>query len=211
MLNKRLFIDLDIDGVLNNYQTHKEVERLDNEDMLPDNISSNQSVFVTAENNDIQFAIEKITYNNGNIENRISYGSYISLAKLALLNAIISQAQAHYMDVFVFGISSWFASQRFILNQNEHLAKQFFRFNQDVYFEKAISENTIGDGTIRTKAFCQFLDNNNSSKNDIALYLDDTPADKTIIANRNERFIVPDINGRHGLLKEHLDLFKCSL
>ena len=65
MLNKRLFIDLDIDGVLNNYQTHKEVERLDNEDILPDNISSNQSVFVTAENNDIQFAIEKITYGNG--------------------------------------------------------------------------------------------------------------------------------------------------
>lgn len=211
MLNKRLFIALDIDGVLNNYQTHKEVERLDNEDILPDNISFNQSVFVTTENSDIQFAIEKVTYNNGNVENRINYGTYISLSKLALLNAIIAQAQAHYMDVFVFGISSWFASQRLILNQNEHLAKQFFCFNQDVYFEKAISENTIGDGTIRTKAFCQFLDNNNSSKNDIALYLDDTPADKTIIANRNERFIVPDINGRYGLLKAHLDLFKCAL
>lgn len=74
MLNKRLFIALDIDGVLNNYQTHKEIERLDNEDMLPDNISCNQSVFVTSENSDIQFAIEKVTYGNGNIENQISYG-----------------------------------------------------------------------------------------------------------------------------------------
>lgn len=211
MLNKRLFIALDIDGVLNNYQTHKEIERLDNEDMLPNNISCNQSVFVTSENSDIQFAIEKITYNNGNIENRISYGAYILLSKLALLNSIIAQAQACYMDVFVFGISSWFASQRLILNQNEHLAKQFFHFNQDVHFEKASPNNTVGDGTVRTKAFCQFLDNNNGSKNDIALYLDDTPADKTMIANRNERFIVPDINGRYGLLKEHLNKSKCSL
>lgn len=211
MINKRVFIALDIDGVLNNYQTHKEIERLDNEDVLPNNISFNQSVFMTVENSDIQFAIEKVTYGNGNFENQISYGAYISLAKLALLNAIIAQAQAHYMDVFVFGISSWFSSQRLVLNQNEHLAKQFFHFNQDVYFEKASPNNTVGDSTVRTKAFCQFLDNHNGSKNDIVLYLDDTPADKTIIANRNERFIVPDINGRYGLLKAHLDLFKCAL
>lgn len=211
MLNKKLFIALDIDGVLNNYQTHKEVERIDNEDMLPDNISFNQSVFVTSENKDIQFAIEKITYGNGNIENRISYGAYILLSKLALLNSIIAQAQAHYIDVLVFGISSWFASQKLILNQNEHLAKQFFHFNQDVYFEKASPDNTVGDGAVRTKAFCQFLDNNNSNQNDIALYLDDTPADKTMIVNRNEHFIVPDINGRYGLLKEHLNKSKCSL
>ena len=211
MINKRLFIALDIDGVLNNYQTHKEVERIDNEDMLSDNISCNQSVFMTVENSDIQFAIEKVTYGNGNFENQISYGAYISLAKLSLLNSIIAHAQAHYMDVLVFGISSWFSSQRLILNQNEHLAKQFFHFNQDVYFEKASPYNTIGDGTVRTKAFCQFLDNNNSFKNDIALYLDDTSADKKIISNRNERFIVPDINGRHGLLKEHLNSFKCYL
>ena len=115
------------------------------------------------------------------------------------------------MDVFVYGISSWFSSQRLILNQNEHLVKQFFHFNQDAHFEKASPDNTVGDGTVRTKAFCQFLDNNNSSKNDIALYLDDTPADKTMIANRNEHFIVSDINGRYGLLKEHLELFKYSL
>lgn len=44
-------------------------------------------------------------------------GAYISLSKLALLNSIIAQAQAHYMDVFVFGISSWFASQRLILKK----------------------------------------------------------------------------------------------
>ena len=118
-----------------------------------------------------------------------------------------------------------------LLNKSHDEAKRFFEFNSEVIFEYA--ENTTGIGEIRYEQFIQYINQNlNQSKiteaddvDLVMLYLDDTKVDidftndiqfahqylkDKVCANNNWikpnhiKLFIPNIEGRIGLVKEHL-------
>ena len=118
-----------------------------------------------------------------------------------------------------------------LLNQSHDEAKCFFEFNSEVILEYA--ENTTGIGEIRYEQFIQYINQNlNQSKiaksddvDLVMLYLDDTKVDidftndiqfthqylkDKVCANNNcikpnyIQLFIPNIEGRIGLIKEHL-------
>lgn len=118
-----------------------------------------------------------------------------------------------------------------LLNTSHDEAKRFFEFNSEVMFEYA--ENTTGIGEIRYEQFIQYINQNlNQSKiaksddvDLVMLYLDDTKIDidftndnqfthqylkDKVCANNNcikpnyIQLFIPNIEGRIGLIKEHL-------
>ena len=122
-----------------------------------------------------------------------------------------------------------------LLNKSHDEAKRFFEFNSEVIFEYA--ENTTGIGEIRYEQFIQYINQNlNQSKiaetddvDLVILYLDDTKVDidftndiqfahqylkDKVCANNNWikpnyiQLFIPNIEGRIGLVKEHLPNIK---
>lgn len=118
-----------------------------------------------------------------------------------------------------------------LLNTSHDEAKYFFEFNSEVIFEYA--ENTIGIGEIRYEQFVQYINQDlNQSKiaeaddvDLVMLYLDDIKVDidftndiqfahqylKDKVCDNNNcikpnhiQLFIPDIEGRIGLIKEHL-------
>ena len=168
------------------------------------------------------------------INGQIDLGSYINFSKLLLLNAWIDNMLSKEYEVHVFGISSWFkfndnhkiksSQSNLDLNTSHDEAKRFFEFNSEVIFEYA--ENTTGIGEIRYKQFIQYINKNlNQSKIEdvdlVMLYLDDIKVDikfahqylkdkvgANIVNSEDEtpliQLFMPNIEGRIGLVKEHL-------
>lgn len=122
-----------------------------------------------------------------------------------------------------------------LLNISHDEAKRFFEFNSEVIFEYA--ENTTGIGEIRYKQFIQYINKNlNQSKmadvdnlDLVMLYLDDIKVNiqfayqylknkidvnvgKDNLTTHSEvhpiQLFIPNIEGRIGLVKEHLPNIK---
>lgn len=251
---KKCFIALDIDGVLNSYDDHLLITKLDNdiEPLQPINSYSyeeQQNHFSAM----IEQTFPKMWKFAQRANGQIDLGNYVNFSKLLLLNAWIDNMLSKGYEVHVLGISSWFKFDKnqtqsnhhdnsnqlnaanccfaLLLNTSHDEAKRFFEFNSEVIFEYA--ENTTGIGEIRYEQFIQYINQNlNQSKiaeaddvDLVMLYLDDTKVDidftndiqfahqylkDKICTNNNKihpnhiQLFIPNIEGRIGLIKEHL-------
>ena len=220
-MKNRLFIALDIDGVLNSNQDHLKLAKLQQEkDILG---------VVNVLQNEIKFS--KTT------KGGLCYGNLVNRHQLKMLNEFINKMIQQYYDVHIVGISSWFSTYEkdiMLLNHDKNELYDYFEFNPSVTFHHA--KYTTGLSHKRLESFIEYCesiinenkeinhdlklvvnDNNDTDKsNIICLYLDDLRHDNIELFNQqlsnfknhhpNIQWFYPKITERLGLQKYDLDV-----
>lgn len=212
-MKNKLFIALDIDGVLNSNQDHLKLAELQQaKDILG---------MVEALQNEIKFS--KTT------KGGLCYGNFVNRHQLKLLNDFINKMIQKQYDVHIVGISSWFSTNPndiMLLNCDRKELYDFFEFHPSVTFHCA--KYTIGVSHKRLESFISYItyikhcepvvnDHDNTDKsNIICLYLDDLRHDNIELFNQqlsnfkncnpNIQWFYPKITERLGLQKDDLDV-----
>lgn len=227
-MENKLFIALDIDGVLNSNQDHLKLAKLQQEkDIIG---------MVEALQNEIKFS--KTT------KGSLCYGNFVNRHQLKLLNDFINKMIEQDYDVHIVGISSWFSTYDkdiMLLNHDENELYDYFEFHPSVTFHRA--KYTIGLSHKRLESYIEYcesvingnqqninkkainhdahgvktVDNDGTDKsNIICLYLDDLRHDNIELFNQqlsnfkkrnpNIQWFYPKITERFGLQKDDLDL-----
>lgn len=200
-MQNKLFIALDIDGVLNSRYDYSRLSDINGDIVdLADSLK-----------NEIKFS--KMT--NG----RLCYGNFVNRRQLKMFNGFINKMIQNGYDVHIVGISSWFSANPkdiMLLNVNKGELYSYFEFNPKVTFRCA--EYTIGLSHKRLESFigyCESALNSQEKELDvICLYLDDLRHDNLGLFNRklsdfkdkhpNVKFVYPTITESAGLKEEHL-------
>lgn len=212
-MKNKLFIALDIDGVLNSNQDHLKLAELQQtKDILG---------MVEALQNEIKFS--KTT------KGGLCYGNLVNRHQLKLLNDFINKMIQQDYDVHIVGISSWFSTNPndiMLLNCDRNELYEFFEFHPSVTFHCA--KYTIGVSHKRLESFISYItyiehcepvvnDHDNTDKsNIICLYLDDLRHDNIELFNQqlsnfkncnpNIQWFYPKITERLGLQKDDLNV-----
>ena len=220
-MKNKLFIALDIDGVLNSNQDHLKLAKLQQEkDILG---------VVNVLQNEIKFS--KTT------KGGLCYGNLVNRHQLKMLNEFINKMIQQYYDVHIVGISSWFSTYEkdiMLLNHDKNELYDYFEFHPSVTFHYA--KYTTGLSHKRLESFIEYCesiinenkeinhdlklvvnDNNDTDKsNIICLYLDDLRHDNIELFNQqlsnfknhhpNIQWFYPKITERLGLQKYDLDV-----
>ena len=220
-MKNKLFIALDIDGVLNSNQEHLKLAKLQQEkDILG---------VVNVLQNEIKFS--KTT------KGGLCYGNLVNRHQLKMLNEFINKMIQQYYDVHIVGISSWFSTYEkdiMLLNHDKNELYDYFEFHPSVTFHHA--KYTTGLSHKRLESFIEYCesiinenkeinhdlklvvnDNNDTDKsNIICLYLDDLRHDNIELFNQqlsnfknhhpNIQWFYPKITERLGLQKYDLDV-----
>lgn len=220
-MKNKLFIALDIDGVLNSNQDHLKLAKLQQEkDILG---------VVNVLQNEIKFS--KTT------KGGLCYGNLVNRHQLKMLNEFINKMIQQYYDVHIVGISSWFSTYEkdiMLLNHDKNELYDYFEFHPSVTFHHA--KYTTGLSHKRLESFIEYCesiinenkeinhdlklvvnDNNDTDKsNIICLYLDDLRHDNIELFNQqlsnfknnhpNIQWFYPKITERLGLQKYDLDV-----
>lgn len=220
-MKNKLFIALDIDGVLNSNQDHLKLAKLQQEkDILG---------VVKVLQNEIKFS--KTT------KGGLCYGNLVNRHQLKMLNEFINKMIQQYYDVHIVGISSWFSTYEkdiMLLNHDKNELYDYFEFHPSVTFHHA--KYTTGLSHKRLESFIEYCesiinenkeinhdlklvvnDNNDTDKsNIICLYLDDLRHDNIELFNQqlsnfknhhpNIQWFYPKITERLGLQKYDLDV-----
>ena len=212
-MKNRLFIALDIDGVLNSNQDHLKLAKLQQEKDILGVINVLQ--------NEIKFS--KTT------KGGLCYGNLVNRHQLKMLNEFINKMIKQYYDVHIVGISSWFSTYEkdiMLLNHDKNELYDYFEFNPSVTFHHA--KYTTGLSHKRLESFIEYCEsiinrnqqnihNNDKDKsNIICLYLDDLRHDNIELFNQqlsnfkkhhpNIQWFYPKITERLGLQKYDLDV-----
>ena len=220
-MKNKLFIALDIDGVLNSNQDHLKLAKLQQEkDILG---------VVNVLQNEIKFS--KTT------KGGLCYGNLVNRHQLKMLNEFINKMIKQYYDVHIVGISSWFSTYEkdiMLLNHDKNELYDYFEFHPSVTFHHA--KYTTGLSHKRLESFIEYCesiinenkeinhdlklvvnDNNDTDKsNIICLYLDDLRHDNIELFNQqlsnfknhhpNIQWFYPKITEQLGLQKYDLDV-----
>lgn len=220
-MKNKLFIALDIDGVLNSNQDHLKLAKLQQEkDILG---------VVNVLQNEIKFS--KTT------KGGLCYGNLVNRHQLKMLNEFINKMIQQYYDVHIVGISSWFSTYEkdiMLLNHDKNELYDYFEFHPSVTFHHA--KYTTGLSHKRLESFIEYCesiinenkeinhdlklvvnDNNDTDKsNIICLYLDDLRHDNIELFNQqlsnfknhhpNIQWFYPKVTERLGLQKYDLDV-----
>lgn len=212
-MKNRLFIALDIDGVLNSNQDHLKLAKLQQEkDILG---------VVNVLQNEIKFS--KTT------KGGLCYGNLVNRHQLKMLNEFINKMIQQYYDVHIVGISSWFSTYEkdiMLLNHDKNELYDYFEFNPSVTFHHA--KYTTGLSHKRLESFIEYCEsiinrnqqnihnNDTNQSNIICLYLDDLRHDNIELFNQqlsnfknhhpNIQWFYPKITERLGLQKYDLDV-----
>ena len=220
-MKNKLFIALDIDGVLNSNQDHLKLAKLQQEkDILG---------VVNVLQNEIKFS--KTT------KGGLCYGNLVNRHQLKMLNEFIKKMIQQYYDVHIVGISSWFSTYEkdiMLLNHDKNELYDYFEFHPSVTFHHA--KYTTGLSHKRLESFIEYCesiinenkeinhdlklvvnDNNDTDKsNIICLYLDDLRHDNIELFNQqlsnfknhhpNIQWFYPKVTERLGLQKYDLDV-----
>lgn len=200
-MQNKLFIALDIDGVLNSRYDYS---------MLAD---MNGDIADLADKLKDEIKFSKMT--NG----RLCYSNFVNRRQLKMFNGFIDKMIQNGYDVHIVGISSWFSTNPkdiMLLNVNKEELYSYFEFNPELTFHCA--EYTIGLSHKRLESFVGYCESvlNGPGKelNAICLYLDDLRHDNLELFNRNlsdfkdkhpnVKFVYPAITESTGLKEEHL-------
>lgn len=200
-MQNKLFIALDIDGVLNSRYDYSRFS-----DIKGDIVDLAGKL-----NNEIKFS--KMT--NG----KFCYGNFVNRRQLKMFNGFVNKMIQNGYDVHIVGISSWFSTNPkdiMLLNVNKEELYSYFELNPKVAFRCA--EYTIGLSHKRLESFigyCESVFNGlGKESNTICLYLDDLRHDNLELFNRklsdfkdkhpNVNFVYPTITESTGLKEEHL-------
>ena len=199
-MQNKLFIALDIDGVLNSRYDYSRFS-----DIKGDVVDLADKL-----NDEIKFS--KMT--NG----KFCYGNFVNRRQLKMFNGFVNKMIQNGYDVHIVGISSWFSTNPkdiMMLNVSKEELYGYFEFNPKVTFYCA--ECTIGLSHKRLESFIGYCESalNSLSKesNVICLYLDDLRHDNLELFNRklsdfkvkhpNVKFVCPTITESTGLKEEH--------
>lgn len=217
-MKNKLFIALDIDGVLNSNQDHLKLAKLQQEkDILG---------VVNVLQNEIKFS--KTT------KGGLCYGNLVNRHQLKMLNEFINKMIQQYYDVHIVGISSWFSTYEkdiMLLNHDKNELYDYFEFHPSVTFHHA--KYTTGLSHKRLESFIEYCEsiinenkeinhglelvvNDTDKSNIICLYLDDLRHDNIELFNQqlsnfknhhpNIQWFYPKITERLGLQKYDLDV-----
>lgn len=220
-MKNKLFIALDIDGVLNSNQDHLKLAELQQaKDILG---------MVEALQNEIKFS--KTT------KGGLCYGNLVNRHQLKLLNEFINKMIQQDYDVHIVGISSWFSTNPndiMLLNCDRTELYEFFEFHPSVTFHCA--KYTTGLSHKRLESFIEYCESiinenkemnhdahgvkpvvgNTDKSNIICLYLDDLRHDNVELFNQqlsnfknrnpNIQWLYPKITERFGLQKDDLNV-----
>ena len=200
-MQNKLFIALDIDGVLNSRCDYSRLSDIKGDIVdLADKLKD-----------EIKFS--KMT--NG----KFCYGNFVNRRQLKMFNGFVNKMIKNGYDVHIVGISSWFSANPkdiMLLNVSKEELYDYFEFNPKVTFHCA--EYTIGLSHKRLESFIGYCESvlNSPGKelNVICLYLDDLRHDNLELFNRklsdfkdkhpNVKFVYPAITESNGLKEEHL-------
>lgn len=160
-MKKKLFIALDVDGVLNSSQDYSK-------------FSSIKGNIVDIANK-LQSEIKFSKMSDG----RFCYGNFVNRGQLKILNTFINRMIQDGYDVHIVGISSWFSTNpddMLLLNTDKEELYSYFEFSNNVTF--CCSKYTIGLSHKRLESFikyCEHMLNGEIEKASdvICLYLDD--------------------------------------
>lgn len=200
-MQNKLFIALDIDGVLNSRYDYSRFS-----DIKGDIVDLADKL-----NDEIKFS--KMT--NG----KFCYGNFVNRRQLKMFNGFVNKMIQNGYDVHIVGISSWFSTNPkdiMLLNVNKEELYSYFELNPKVAFRCA--EYTIGLSHKRLESFVGYcesvLNGLGKESNAICLYLDDLRYDNLELFNRklsifkdkhpNVNFVYPTITESTGLKEEHL-------
>lgn len=229
-MKNKLFIALDIDGVLNSNQDHLKLAELQqSKDILG---------MVEALQNEIKFS--KTT------KGGLCYGNLVNRHQLKLLNDFINKMIQQDYDIHIVGISSWFSTNPndiMLLNCDRKELYEFFEFHPSVTFHCA--NYTIGVSHKRLESLIAYIESvingnqqnikdeenkainhdehgvkpvvgNTDKSNIICLYLDDLRHDNVELFNQqlsnfknrnpNIQWFYPKITERFGLQQNDLDV-----
>lgn len=226
-MKNKLFIALDIDGVLNSNQDHLKLAELQQaKDILGT---------VEALQNEIKFS--KTT------KGGLCYGNFVNRHQLKMLNNFINKMIQQDYDVHIVGISSWFSTNPndiMLLNCDRKELYDFFEFHPSVTFHCA--KYTIGLSHKRLESYISYCEsvingnqqninnkainhdahgvkpvaNDTDKSNIICLYLDDLRHDNIELFNQqlsnfknrnpNIQWFYPKITERFGLQKDDLNV-----
>lgn len=226
-MKNKLFIALDIDGVLNSNQDHLKLAELQQtKDILG---------MVEVLQNEIKFS--KTT------KGGLCYGNFVNRHQLKMLNNFINKMIQKQYDVHIVGISSWFSTNpndMMLLNCDKKELYEYFEFHPSVTFHCA--KYTIGLSHKRLESYISYCEsvingnqqninnkainhdahgvktvaNDTDKSNIICLYLDDLRHDNIELFNQqlsnfknrnpNIQWFYPKITERFGLQKDDLNV-----
>ena len=219
---KKLFIALDIDGVLNSTD-----DNMDIENYLSQNNSNQDSLLINK--NGLFLNKYKCAINESG---HPDLSSFVNIDKLSLFNKMLYQFKLLNYDITIVIVSSWFpyfkSNWNRSIEENVDIKKELKFFKQFLNIDKTIKidaiENTIG---LAQKRFEQFIHKIKpeveKSSSNLFLYLDDISLtkypfdiiDDNVIFNFNEKieineliqfnqnWIIPNINGKDGFTVNH--------
>ena len=229
-MKNKIFIALDIDGVLNSNQDHLKLADIQQEKDILGMVEMLQ--------NEIKFS--KLT------KGGLCYGNFVNRNQLKILNDFIHKMIQKQYDVHIVGISSWFSTNpndMMLLNCDKKELYEYFEFHPSVTFHCA--KYTIGLSHKRLESFISYIEsvideingnqqninnkainhdahgvktvaNDTDKSNIICLYLDDLRHDNIELFNQqlsnfkncnpNIQWFYPKITERLGLQKDDLDV-----
>jgi hypothetical protein len=202
-MENKLFIALDIDGVLNSNQDYSKFSAINGS--IPDIA------------NTLEDEIKFSKMNDG----RVCYGNFVNRRQLKMLNAFIEKMIQRGYDTHIVGISSWFSTNPndiLLLNTSKEELYSYFEFNPEVTFYCA--NYTIGLSHLRLESFvgyCESILSKSAKGSDIiALYLDDLRHDNIDLFDEklsnfrknypDIKWFYPNITERFGLKEEDLNI-----